>query len=230
MSCCAVTKSAQVLPFRRNGRSLWLRTLQMTKLTLSQLLRPPLPRLRRPARKYGRVGVQGIHFRHAVPEAVERPFDQEREISSRRTSRPRVWPRGDREAARQSGKYTFFVPDEAHWSKIRHLKTDVGTGLNKALDALEDANVDTLAGRAQGYQLQPQNRPTTLMTTRFRIHSEFRRNPAARREFEFPDLLGAAYEYLIKFFADWRQEGRRVLYSGRRCPDAGRRSSIRSRA
>jgi type I restriction enzyme M protein len=24
------------------------------------------------------------------------------------------------------GQYTFFVPEEAHWSKIRHLKTNVG--------------------------------------------------------------------------------------------------------
>src|ERR1700733_16035603 len=37
-------------------------------------------------------------------------------------------------------KYTFFVPEEAHWSKIRHIKTNVGTSLNKALEALEDAN------------------------------------------------------------------------------------------
>ena len=41
-------------------------------------------------------------------------------------------------------KYTFFVPDRAHWSKIRHLKTNVGTSLNKALEALEDANADAL--------------------------------------------------------------------------------------
>lgn len=41
-------------------------------------------------------------------------------------------------------KYTFFVPEKAHWSKIRHLKTNVGTGLNKALEALEDENIEAL--------------------------------------------------------------------------------------
>ena len=41
-------------------------------------------------------------------------------------------------------QYTFFVPEEAHWSKIRHLKNNVGSSLNKALEALEDANVDAL--------------------------------------------------------------------------------------
>ena len=33
-------------------------------------------------------------------------------------------------------KYTFFVPADAHWSNIRHLKTNVGSSLNKALDGL----------------------------------------------------------------------------------------------
>lgn len=42
-----------------------------------------------------------------------------------------------------SGKY-FFVPEEAHWSKVKHLKENVGTGLNKALAAIEDSNIDAL--------------------------------------------------------------------------------------
>ena len=36
-------------------------------------------------------------------------------------------------------KYDFFVPDKARWSKIRHIKQFVGSGLNKALEAIEDA-------------------------------------------------------------------------------------------
>ena len=42
-----------------------------------------------------------------------------------------------------SGKY-FYVPEAAHWSKVKHLKENVGTGLNKALAAIEDANIDAL--------------------------------------------------------------------------------------
>ena len=30
-------------------------------------------------------------------------------------------------------KYTFFVSEEAHWSKIRHLKTNVGTASTRRL-------------------------------------------------------------------------------------------------
>ena len=44
-------------------------------------------------------------------------------------------------------QYEFFVPKEARWETIRHVKTNVGTTLNKALEALEDANVEEPAPR-----------------------------------------------------------------------------------
>ncbi len=53
--------------------------------------------------------------------------------------------------------------------------------------------------------------------------------PLSNDDFEFPDLLGAAYEYLIKYFADsCRQEGRRVLHARRGgAHDGSSRSSRR---
>ena len=56
-------------------------------------------------------------------------------------------------------KYDFFVPDDARWNYqddeghnqgIAHLKTAVGSGLNKALAAVEDANPDTLQDVLKG--------------------------------------------------------------------------------
>ena len=38
-------------------------------------------------------------------------------------------------------KYSFFVPERARWHSLRHLKSDVGSGLNKALAELEKANL-----------------------------------------------------------------------------------------
>src|SRR2546426_6704221 len=56
-------------------------------------------------------------------------FDQEKEQMAKDLK-----ARGmdERTIASQLGnpdKYTFFVPEVAHWSKIRHLKTNVGTAL-----------------------------------------------------------------------------------------------------
>lgn len=100
-------------------------------------------------------------------------------------------------------KYTFFVPENAHWSKIRHLKTNVGTGLNKALEALEDANVDPLQDVLKHINFNRKIGQRTLDDdTLANFVQNFEKIPLRDENFEFPDLLGAAYEYLIKFFAD----------------------------
>ena len=100
-------------------------------------------------------------------------------------------------------KYTFFVSEEAHWSTIRHLKTNVGTALNKALEALEDANVDALQDVLKGVNFNKKIGQRTLDDdTLANFIQNFEKIPLRDENFEFPDLLGAAYEYLIKFFAD----------------------------
>lgn len=100
-------------------------------------------------------------------------------------------------------KYTFFVPDEARWAKIRHLKTNVGTALNKALESLEDANVDALQDVLKGINFNRKIGQRTLDDdTLSNFIQNFEKIPLRDENFEFPDLLGAAYEYLIKYFAD----------------------------
>ena len=93
--------------------------------------------------------------------------------------------------------------ENAHWSKIRHLKTNVGTGLNKALEALEDANVDPLQDVLKHINFNRKIGQRTLDDdTLANFVQNFEKIPLRDENFEFPDLLGAAYEYLIKFFAD----------------------------
>jgi type I restriction enzyme M protein len=100
-------------------------------------------------------------------------------------------------------KYDFFVPTEAHWNNLRHLKESVGSELNKALAAIEDANPDTLQDVLKGINFNRRVGQRTMddnTLTAFIQH--FDEIPLSNDDFEFPDLLGAAYEYLIKFFAD----------------------------
>jgi type I restriction enzyme M protein len=130
-------------------------------------------------------------------------FDQEREqltndLKSRGMSEKQIAGQ-----LANPDKYTFFVPDKAHWSKIRHLKTNVGTGLNKALEALEDANVDALQDVLKHINFNRKIGQRTLDDdTVANFVQNFEKIPLRDENFEFPDLLGAAYEYLIKFFAD----------------------------
>ncbi len=98
---------------------------------------------------------------------------------------------------------TFFVPPPARWEHLRDdLHHNVGDGLNRALGALEDHN-PALEGvvqhidftRTVGQSRIPDRKLRDLIThfSTYRLRNE---------DFEFPDLLGAAYEYLIGEFAD----------------------------
>jgi len=109
-------------------------------------------------------------------------------------------------------KYDFFVPVSARWNTtdekgrktgIAHLKQSVGSGLNKALAAIEDANPDTLQDVLKTINFNRKVGQRTMDdSTLIDFIQHFDEIPLSNDDFEFPDLLGSAYEYLIKYFAD----------------------------
>lgn len=117
-----------------------------------------------------------------------------------------------------SGKY-FFVPPRARWSEhwtewvngepvlrpaLKHVKENVGSALNKALAALEEANSDALEDvLKETINFNRKIGQNTLDDdTLVDFIQNFEKIPLHDDDFEFPDLLGAAYEWLIKHFAD----------------------------
>lgn len=121
-------------------------------------------------------------------------------------------------ALEKSTTYDYYVPPRARWNYrteneasqsvnegVLHLKKDVGDALNKALEALEEANPDKLTG-----VLTNVNFNRTIGKSKNALNDEkliefithFNKVTLTDDRFEFPDLLGAAYEYLIKYFAD----------------------------
>lgn len=119
-------------------------------------------------------------------------------------------------------EYDFYVPLAARWCRfdedpeldkngqrinyIKDLQEEIGDHLNKALAALEDANLDKLEGVLKeninfNRSIGKNNKRITDEDLRELI-KEFNRVRLTDDNLEFPDLLGAAYEYLIKFFAD----------------------------
>lgn len=97
---------------------------------------------------------------------------------------------------------TFFVPKRAQWGNLLNLKTDVGNHLNKALAELEERNPE-LDGVLKHIDFNAKKGKTKLKDSQLvdLIH-HFNKYRLNNDDFEFPDLLGAAYEYLIKDFAD----------------------------
>lgn len=113
---------------------------------------------------------------------------------------------------------TFFVPPRARWHEgfidengnpqpaIKNLQKSIGQMLNKALGVLEEEN-ESLRGVLKdniNFNAQIDNaRKVPDQKLRDLIdHFNQPQFVLVNDNFEFPDLLGAAYEFLIKFFAD----------------------------
>jgi len=98
---------------------------------------------------------------------------------------------------------SFFVPEEARWTFLRdEVHKNVGDGLNKALAALEHENT-SLEGVLAHIDFTRKVGQSTLPDKRLRdLIMHFSEKRLRNEDFEFPDLLGAAYEYLIRDFAD----------------------------
>ncbi len=131
-------------------------------------------------------------------------FDQERDrLAKTLTARGDLTPDHIAQKLIDRDEYTFWVPQTSHWSHLRHLKTNVGNQLNKALADLEDENADTLQDVLKHINFNRKIGQRSLDDdTLSNFIQNFEKIPLRDENFEFPDLLGAAYEYLIKFFAD----------------------------
>lgn len=157
------------------------------------------------------------------------------EVHRKKREKTLVEVRGVTEPAKLYGElerqnapeYDFFVPLAARWKKlegdpeyyvddegnqqsynyIKDLTEEIGDHLNKALAALQDANLDKLDGVFNQDNI---NFNKTFGKNSKQISDEDLRelikkfNKVSLRDdnLEFPDLMGAAYEYLIKHFAD----------------------------
>ncbi|WP_327108606.1 type I restriction-modification system subunit M [Nonomuraea glycinis] len=100
---------------------------------------------------------------------------------------------------------SFFVPQESRWSYIRDhsRERNVGNLLNKALEGLANYNSTALEGVLEHIDFMRKVGQSTLSDKRLQqLIDHFNRVRLRNEDFEFPDLLGAAYEYLIGEFAD----------------------------
>ena len=96
--------------------------------------------------------------------------------------------------------YSFYVPEKAHWSYLKTLTQDLGAAINKANDALEENNPETLEGVLSAVDFNDKDRLPDVILSALIAH--FSKIPLANNDLENPDLLGDAYEYLIAQFAD----------------------------
>jgi type I restriction enzyme M protein len=150
---------------------------------------------------------------------VSDQFEVERQNVKEKWSKENLSPVQISELIEDPTQYSdsFFVPPRARWALekeitlnngktftgILNLKDDVGNLLNKSLAALAEHN-EELSGVLDHINflavINNKRKVKDEQLVDLIIHfNEFR---LTNDDFEFPDLLGAAYEYLIKDFAD----------------------------
>jgi len=110
-------------------------------------------------------------------------------------------------------EYEFFVPkvarwkadEQGQWPGISIVTENVGDALSISLNALEESNADILQGVLSTTKFNAVNTKGEKLLSDEVLSAmlkDFNRMPLTDDQFEFPDLLGAAYEFLIKYFAE----------------------------
>ncbi len=128
---------------------------------------------------------------------------EQQQVIADQLARGRSQADAEQRAESPSFYKTFYVPERARWEQIRdHLHKTVGSGLNKALEDLEHRN-RSLDGVLQHIDFNRKIGQSSMSDKKLReLIMHFNKVPLRQKDFEFPDLLGAAYEYLIRDFAD----------------------------
>jgi type I restriction enzyme M protein len=131
-------------------------------------------------------------------------FEAERtQVIAQQIAKGRTQADAERRAESPAFYDTFYVPERARWPRIRdHLHRQIGDGLNKALQDLENHN-RALDGVLQHIDFNRKVGQSSMSDKKLReLITHFNKVALVRQNFEFPDLLGAAYEYLVRDFAD----------------------------
>jgi type I restriction enzyme M protein len=95
--------------------------------------------------------------------------------------------------------HRFQIPAGCHWNDVRAITKDVGLALQQAFRAIEAANQNQLHNIFGDAQWTNKDRLSDALLTHLIEH--FSQLPLSNSTVE-PDVLGQAYEYLIKKFAD----------------------------
>ena len=119
---------------------------------------------------------------------------------------------GDEEYASLPEFHGFEIPTGCHWNDVRETSTNIGLAIEKALRGIEQANQEFLYGIFGDAQWSNKNKLSDALLVNLIEHfSQY----TLRNENVNPDMLGQAYEYLIKHFADLTNKKAGEFYTPR---------------
>ena len=119
---------------------------------------------------------------------------------------------GDVEFAQFPENHRFQIPENCHWRDVRAKSANIGHALQKAMRCIEQANPDTLHGIFSDAQWTNKDRLSDgLLKDLIEHFSTLNLGNGYCKA----DVLGQAYEYLIKKFADLTNKKAGEFYTPR---------------
>lgn len=119
---------------------------------------------------------------------------------------------GDAEFAQFPENHRFQIPENFHWKDLRLKTANIGHALQKAMRSIEQANPDTLHGIFGDAQWTNKERLSDALLKDLLEHFSAL---SLGNEHCQADILGQAYEYLIKKFADLTNKKAGEFYTPR---------------
>lgn len=109
---------------------------------------------------------------------------------------------GDKEYASLPEQHRFDIPDGCHWKDIRERTENLGSAIVGAMRGIELANPDTLYGVLSMFSSQKWTNKQNLTDGKIRDLIEHLSTKKLGNKDYPADLMGDAYEILLKKFAD----------------------------
>lgn len=119
---------------------------------------------------------------------------------------------GDIEYASLPEMHRFEIPENCHWKDVREKTANVGQAIEHALRGIEQANQEYLYGIFGDAQWSNKNKLSDRLLIDLIEH--FSQYTLGNENVD-PDMLGNAYEYLIKHFADLTNKKAGEFYTPR---------------
>lgn len=122
---------------------------------------------------------------------------------------------GDEEYAAFPENHRFIIPENCHWDNIRDTHENVGKVIIEAMTGIERANPDTLFGVFSSFDDANWTDKGKLSDERLKDLVEHMSKIKVGNENYDSDVMGDAYEYLIKKFADLSKKNAGEFYTPR---------------
>jgi len=122
---------------------------------------------------------------------------------------------GDEEFASFAENHSFIIPDGCHWIDVRNASINVGTVIVNAMSGIERANPDTLSGVFSSFDDATWTDKSKLSDERLKNLIEHMSSIKVGNNNYSADVMGDAYEYLIKKFADLSKKNAGEFYTPR---------------